>query len=194
MSSYENAPATQLLSTSCACCGRPLLDAVSVEAGVGPDCREKYGYGQAEGAPDWARAARLLGELGEPLASVWELDAHKAANVLVRAIAGSTGDQARRAAGVAAVDALGFGKLAAKLLTRAGGILVEDAGAGLLRVKAPFSEQFNEAIRRVPGARWIKAEKVRTVPADSRVELWAAFKIAFPAGTLISGPKGLTVL
>lgn len=41
--SYENAPATKLLATACACCGRALVDAVSVETGIGPDCREKYG-------------------------------------------------------------------------------------------------------------------------------------------------------
>lgn len=41
--SYENAPATTLLATNCACCGRALVDAKSVEAGIGPDCREKYG-------------------------------------------------------------------------------------------------------------------------------------------------------
>lgn len=43
MSTYENAPATKLLATHCACCGRSLVDAVSVEHGIGPDCRERYG-------------------------------------------------------------------------------------------------------------------------------------------------------
>lgn len=43
MNTYENAPATKLLATACACCGRALVDAVSVETGIGPDCREKYG-------------------------------------------------------------------------------------------------------------------------------------------------------
>lgn len=43
MSTYANAPATVLLATACACCGRALVDAVSVETGIGPDCREKYG-------------------------------------------------------------------------------------------------------------------------------------------------------
>ena len=40
--SYENAPATKLLATACACCGRDLVDAVSVETGIGPECRKKY--------------------------------------------------------------------------------------------------------------------------------------------------------
>ena len=39
MSSYENAPATIMLATHCCCCGRPLVDAISVELGIGPECR-----------------------------------------------------------------------------------------------------------------------------------------------------------
>lgn len=42
--SYETATSTILLASSCLCCGRPLRDAVSVETGVGPVCREKFGY------------------------------------------------------------------------------------------------------------------------------------------------------
>lgn len=42
MNSYENAPATKLLATACACCGRALVDAVSVESGIGPECRKKF--------------------------------------------------------------------------------------------------------------------------------------------------------
>lgn len=39
---YETAAATLLLATHCACCGRPLVDATSVEVGIGPICRKKY--------------------------------------------------------------------------------------------------------------------------------------------------------
>ncbi len=39
---YENAPATKMLATHCACCSRPLVDAQSVETGVGPMCRQKH--------------------------------------------------------------------------------------------------------------------------------------------------------
>lgn len=48
--SYQNAPATKLLATACACCGRPLVDAVSVEMGIGPDCRAKYGVDDVQDA------------------------------------------------------------------------------------------------------------------------------------------------
>lgn len=39
---HENATATRLLATHCAVCGRPLVDAQSVETGIGPICRERY--------------------------------------------------------------------------------------------------------------------------------------------------------
>lgn len=42
--SYESAPATKMLATHCALCGRDLVDAESVEKGIGPICRKKYGY------------------------------------------------------------------------------------------------------------------------------------------------------
>ena len=43
---YENLRSTKLLATHCLCCGRPLRDATSVETGIGPVCREKYGYNE----------------------------------------------------------------------------------------------------------------------------------------------------
>ena len=39
---HENAPATKLLATNCACCGRALVDALSVETGIGPECRKRF--------------------------------------------------------------------------------------------------------------------------------------------------------
>ena len=42
--SYENAPATQMIASHCCVCNRPLVDSVSVELGIGPDCRKKHGY------------------------------------------------------------------------------------------------------------------------------------------------------
>ncbi len=41
---YENAPATRMMATHCVCCGKSLVDAPSLESGMGPICRQKYGY------------------------------------------------------------------------------------------------------------------------------------------------------
>jgi hypothetical protein len=59
----------------------------------------------------------------------------------------------------------------------------------MLFVKAPFSEAFNVALRRVPGARWNAEMKMRTVPRMQRMKLWAAIKTAFGPGTLVVGSR-----
>jgi len=41
---YEDATATKIMATHCCACGKPLVDAKSVETGMGPICRSKYGY------------------------------------------------------------------------------------------------------------------------------------------------------
>ena len=40
MTNYRNAPQTTLLKTNCIACGRPLVDAISVQLGIGPECRQ----------------------------------------------------------------------------------------------------------------------------------------------------------
>lgn len=60
--SYTDAPATGLLATHCICCGRPLLDAKSVEANIGPDCREKYGLDVELPTGARAKANKLIHE------------------------------------------------------------------------------------------------------------------------------------
>lgn len=41
---YENSAACEIMATNCCACGKPLVDAKSVETGIGPVCRKKYGY------------------------------------------------------------------------------------------------------------------------------------------------------
>jgi len=185
--SYENASATKLVATHCICCGRPLVDAASVERGVGPECARKYGYDDAQGEPDWDAVQKAL-ELyaGGEAPCFPERDAHKAANVLTHHVAACPSDSSWPA--VAAIDALGFKLLARTLALRLGAIVVETEGDTLV-VKAPFSEAFNVALRRVPGAHWNAERKVRTVPAMQRMQLWSAIKTAFGPGTLVVGAR-----
>ena len=181
--SYESAPATKLVATHCICCGRPLVDAASVERGVGPECARKYGYDDAQGEPDWELAEKLLLDEGFDPAR-FDRDAHKAANALVHYIAVSGADTTA----IAAIDALGFRLLARMLAERLGAITVEAEGDTLI-VKTPYNWRFNEAVRFVPGARWDAKRKVRTVPAMQRMQLWAAIKSAFGPGTLVVGSR-----
>lgn len=197
--SYETAPATQLVATDCACCGRPLVDAVSVETGIGPVCREKYGFlDEVTSSVEALAEAQTI--LGATL-SIEGLDARSAANKIVHFIAAHESDAhalARCQAGVALVK-IGFVRLAARLCereTERGAINVEAVGA-TLEVRTPFSERFNENIRSLRGVRWDAARKVRIVPHRSfvdRIALWRVLEKSFPAGTLVRGSKGCRVL
>lgn len=162
MNTYEAAPATALLATHCALCGRPLLDAPSVECGMGPVCRAKA----LDGAPEAHRAE---------------------VNALVARIAARP-DAATVTADVAAVSALGYVRLAERLVERlAEGrtVAVERTAEGYA-VRAPFSETFRAALGRLCwGRRWDREAKVWRVPSAARAGLWSALREAFPGAPLL---------
>lgn len=170
---YVDAPACELLATHCCACGRPLLDAVSVEVGMGPVCRKRY-----------------LGEV-----AVSEQD-RAAANKLVHLVAAIQKNLDRRAElldAIREIKALGFWALAAKLEARAGNTPVrldverDERGREFLVVAAPY---LKDALDDWNGlSRWDKARKVRVVPAHRRADLWTLLRRHF-AGLEGTGPKG----
>jgi len=193
--SYETAPATKMLATRCACCSRPLLDTVSVESGVGPDCRKKYGYGSPQQAPDWNLAVVLLDSLmdkglvlGEKgTAALSAQDAHGLSNALVHYVACEQ-KGANVAIVVATIRALGWHNLSTCIAERIGSITVTEEKGNFL-VKAPYSEAFNMKIARVTGpGSWDKVRKVRVVPVRQRRALWGIIKATFGGrGMLCNG-------
>jgi hypothetical protein len=165
MSNYEDAPATLILATNCACCGRPLLDAKSVETGMGPTCRAKHGY-------------------NHPCTE----EARTEANRLVYRIAvEQIGDAVQVAIG--RLFALGFEKLADRIAERIAPIKLTVEG-DLYVLEAPYSEVATTEFRRVPGRRWDRERKVNTFPVASRAALWAALSASYK-GIVARGPKGL---
>lgn len=189
---YENAPATKLIATHCACCGRPLVDAVSVEAGIGPDCREKHGYGEAQGDPNWDAALVYVSnvavdgceaDLGLPAG-----DAHKAANWLTHKIAiEQTGP---RVLGYTnAIRALGYSKLAARLEKRLAKVHIESAN-GRFVVHTPYNPDAIEAFRKINGRKWEKESKAWSFPAEFKKAVWEIL-CGYFAGSVGMGPKGL---
>jgi hypothetical protein len=169
--SYENAPATKMVATHCACCDRPLVDAKSVECGVGPVCREKHGFDI---------------ECNE--------EARAEANKLVYSIAVDRD-------GLQVVDAckrlfeLGFTNLVVAILKRIAAVqvaLTDDThphGAERLAVRTPYSVECVNRFRSIPGRRWDKESKLNTFPQASKGALWAALSELFAGQTGI-GPKG----
>ena len=85
--SYLNAPATALIAVNCACCGKALVDAVSVSVGIGPICRAEY------------------------LPADYDPAAHKAANVLIHEAAAEGTTALRQVEIGKELHALGYGKV-----------------------------------------------------------------------------------
>lgn len=158
---YEHAPATQMLATDCIMCGRPLVDAVSIEAGIGPVCRQKHGY--SSGVTEEHRCE---------------------ANKLIHAIASD-----RRAKSVVswigAIENMGMRELAFALRVAVADFTVSEFD-GKLILKAPRME----SIFRVPGRTWDPEQKVSTFPLTSRVQLFYALREELPNG-IGFGKKGL---
>jgi hypothetical protein len=156
--SYENAPATKMLATHCCACARPLLDAASVTAGLGPHCRAKHGVPNDLDEETRERANKLIFECAQE---------HVDAEVLKAA--------------VVELALLGCAKLADRISKRAGRIVftVTDEHVD---VKAPYSEAFLSA--RGPG-RWVRDAKVtRYATADAAAAL-AAVRSAFGDTALV---------
>lgn len=180
--SYENAPATQMLATHCAVCCRPLLDAVSVNLGIGPECRKYSGY---DIRVDEEKRAE--------------------ANKLVHAIAcGQSMSFTDLAAACTELTLLGFSKLAETISKRRASISISEE-SGRLLVKTPFTEGSLKAIRAIRGRR-PEYEKVNvkgqglvdkfrgnSFPMVRKPEVWAMIKRCFP-GAMGVGPKGAFVV
>lgn len=220
-SGYENAPATRMLAIYCACCRKPLVDAKSVETGMGPVCRGKHGFNKADGVANWPAvvgillAGRGLDGLVESATSgdlasrevledavretlpefnvdaLLKQDGREMANRVVHMIA-VAGLGVGVAKHIEVLRALGFVKLATIMTKRAASIRITCEGE-TIRVEAPYSEEFNYALRSVPSRRWDKPSKKNVIAACDKPALFKALCKAFP-GQTASGPKGLFVL
>ena len=166
MSGYENAPATKMIAVSCACCARPLVDAVSVELGIGPDCRKKY---------------LAMGEASE--------EARAEANALIHKIACvQEGVEAFEAC--KALHKLGFQTVSARIMERLTKIVIEQEGTRLA-VWTPYRLEAVEAMKKVPGRQWDKDRKVNTFPAtvEAKRAVWNVLT-SFFHGQWANGPRG----
>ncbi len=199
---YENAPSTRLLATHCACCGRPLRDAPSVERGVGPDCAAKYGYADAQGPANWGRVFELTdGFVAVAEISSWGGDARKGANVLTHRIAARP-DAEEVPALIETIAALGYKKMGEQLTKRLAKklevptVIVTVAG-DLYEVQAvglgDYFDAFVAATRGVPGRRYVPATKTNTFPRASRRALWGALQASVP-GAVLKTEKGVSVV
>lgn len=198
MSGYETAPATVLLATECACCARPLVDSVSVDTGVGPECRKRHGFTRPDLDIDLVNvAATLAAELPADVFAATVKgapDARTACNRLVHRVAANPSMPATELAAITnAIDELGFVKLAARITKRFASVFIEEVDGGFA-VTAPYSEESVAAFRKVPGRRFVKVEGKRGgfnfVPKSSKLSLWNVLRSCY-AGQVARGPRGV---
>jgi hypothetical protein len=182
---YTQTAACQLLATHCACCGLPLLDAKSVEFGIGPNCRKHYGFDEISTKPDWYAGKTLAANFDPTLdVSTWT-DARIACNRLVHHFAL---DPKGRKWVPECVYALGYIKLSEKMATRPGRIEVRafptgDPNPTHFVVKAKYQAGFYP---RAFGGTWDSIKRTWTVPGASRTKLWEAIQRCFPGRILVT--------
>lgn len=164
--SYETAPATQMIATNCAACGRPLVDSASVTAGIGPECRKRYGV------------SSIPNDIREQANKV----------VYAAAVAVSQNDAMKLGECVTSIRALGLDKLAAIIAERFYGVRIEEQGDSLV-VFTAYNEQAVWGFRSIPGQRWDRSVKANVVPKTAKAALWTVLKAHF-AGSVGIGPKG----
>lgn len=191
MSDYENAPATKMVATFCACCARPLVDATSVETGVGPECRKRHGFDKPDQEVGLEHACVVAGtfgetELGQTLLA--KTTVREMANVLVHRVAVMQ-DGPSITLLVNAIRMLGYTKLANRCAQRLATVTIEEA-ADRFVIRTPYRPETVDAWRRIPGRRWDRDAKANTVPTSSRKELWSFLRANFHGATG-AGPKGL---
>jgi uncharacterized protein DUF6011 len=169
MSNYENAPATILLATHCAACARPLVDAVSVETGMGPDCRKKYM--KADVSPENREIAnKIVHNIALALSST-SIDGRQVAAQMINTI-----------------RELGFAKLADKLTKAHVAVRVEAQGNELI-VFTGYDERAVALSQAIPGRIWDKTVKANRFPASQKPAVWVMLKACF-LGAPALGPKG----
>jgi hypothetical protein len=165
---YEDAPSTRALATHCAMCSRPLRDAASVEAGIGPDCRKKFG---------------VFGELPE--------ETRMEANKLIHAIAVAQ-TVAEATPAIKRLRELGCDRAAAKLEKHwlGQGVEVSLVG-GRFSLASPYSEHFTSVCRTISGRQWDGEAKRNTFPAAQAARLTAALIECYPERS-VTLPDGST--
>lgn len=177
-----NAAALSMLATHCGICRRALRDPISVELGIGPECRKgRFEESSAVSPEAYQRAKAIVYKL----AIAASTDKVIAADVLVAA------DELQQ---------FGFAQLADVLVKRNAKIQivarqVEVDGVKLdkLFVHFPYNPDCGYGMRRLGGT--VERHAVTgkrlgfVIPADRRNDAWAYFKRYFP-GVLGTGPLG----
>ena len=171
MSNYENAPATHMLASHCCICSRPLLDAASVEAGMGPHCRKKHGYYAEVSEESRAQANKIIHSIAYGLDGFNLLKAFQT------------------------LRDLGFDLLVQALIKARATVQIEVLGDTLV-VHASYKEAALGAWRNIEGRQFNYAKKVNLIPniPQARVALWTLLKQYYGGELMQSSKGGLSII
>jgi hypothetical protein len=178
--SYENAPATRLLASHCCICGRPLVDGLSVELGLGPECRKRHGYRKLDTAPNWEVVTAMLYNhhqqvTPETIVAIEAQDERRFANIVVNWAARNRSnrrDVLRAAQLIVAAGYVKLGKTLARRALRTLPLVTVTKENEYLIVEAPHNTQAILESRNVTGRTWDSKRKVKIWPMSSRLEVW----------------------
>ena len=166
---------------------------------MGPHCRKTHGFAAADVEVDFVGVVAVLASsLPADLfvATVKGVSsAREAANKLVhRAAVEQSGETFGHC--IAGIAALGFTRLADRLVKRAKGVYVEESNGKFL-VTSPYNEVVRAKARKIGGG-WQKSPTGKggawAFPVAAKGALWGLLREAFPAGTPVSGSKGVRIL
>lgn len=176
--SYEEAPATKFLATHCCVCGRFLLEAESVETGIGPICRAKYGYDKVAVSAAVKDEANKL--IYQAAALQKGIEFYKIAERLAE---------------------LGFSKIA-EILKKRAKLKVEvriKIVEPFYRLEAPYNAEAVAALKKIPGRFYNEVEEVldgkkvkkkyNFVPTVRKQALFDIIR-RYYSGLTAEGPKG----
>jgi uncharacterized Zn finger protein (UPF0148 family) len=196
MGNHFNAPTTKLLNTHCARCGLPLVDAQSVERGIGPVCNRRL---------DEEINHEHRKQVNKMVFEVAQMVAQQRAGELSKAdIAGPLS----AICGIA--HDLGYPDLAARLKKRAGAEIdrlqaIEDQGPAIeeedevqvhirrsdvwIFVTCPYNAEANADFRQIPGRYWMNDLKANRFPKEQGREVLETLKKHY-SGMRALGDKG----
>lgn len=177
---YTSAPATKMLATHCVACGRSLVDAKSVELGIGPECRQDFDVKNP--SPEHKQANQHV---------------HSASIAAQKGFVSEVFDHADK------IRELGFPNLADKITKRfQRGVekaetepdIVIKQDSGYLYVRTPYrrkyAKEFTRAWRDIPGRKFDRVHKYNQVPESQKRAVWEILKAYFP-GKWGKGPSGV---
>jgi len=193
---------THIVATHCCICRAALLDAKSVELGVGPTCRKRYGEAQIPTTPEMLENA--LGYMAisplppdtiqAVLAHKW--DGRQVCNLLVKFCSAHYHDKKIVLAVTPIIRSLGYLHLAEKLEEDRTALKIKTVGAEI-ECYAPYSHELTRSFRGIPGAHMSQTTRGRfkcwCFPEIQKALLLALLGV-FHGGKDATGDNGVFIL